>query len=231
MSSGARGRNDVRTEAIVLHRVKYGETDRILTLITPKGKMACVAKGARREKSKLAGGIEMFTVSDVVIHESERSGMGMLVSAKMIKSYMNIIADLERFELGSKIIKMTNKFSESIDSPEMFTLINQCFFALDKNFNRELVEAYFLLNITRISGEEVNLHRDTDGKKLSEEEKYYWDSIEGALKKSGRGEITADHIKLMRIILTLPIKTVLAIKGVEKLIPEVLYIAKSVAKS
>ena len=224
-------RNDLRTSAIILHRTKYGETDRILNLLTPEGRKSCIAKGARKEKSKLAGGIEMFTVSDIVIHESEKSHLAILTSAKMTKNYLNIISDLARFELGSKIIKMTNKISENIDSPELFSLVNQCFWALDKNLNRELVESYFLFNLTRISGEDINLHRDVSGEKLSSEMIYAWDTLENALRPEPRGSIKAEHIKLMRLILTSPLKTAMQVQGKEKLLPEILYIAKSVAKT
>lgn len=231
MPSSNRRRSDTRTQAIILHRTKYGETDRILNLLTPLGRKSCVAKGVRKEKSKLAGGIEMFTVSDIVIHESEKSDMGILTSAKMVKNYMNIIADLDRFELGSKIIKMTNKISENVDSPELFTLVNQCFWALDKNLNRELIESYFLLNMSRIAGEEVNLHRDTSGEKLDAKTTYVWETFENALRVEPMGNVTADHIKLMRLILTSPLKTVVQVQNIKALLPEVLYIAKSVAKT
>lgn len=227
----SRRRNDFRTSAIILHRTKYGETDRILNLLTPEGRKSCVAKGVRKEKSKLAGGIEMFTVSDITIHESEKSDMGILTSAKMVKNYMNIIADLDRFELGSKIIKMTNKISENVDSPELFTLVNQCFWALDKNLNRELVESYFLLNLSRIAGEEVNLHRDTAGDKLDADTTYTWETYENALRVEPRGNVTADHIKLMRLMLTAPLKTVIQVTNIKDLLSEVLYIAKSIAKT
>ncbi len=231
MPSSNRRRSDTRTQAIILHRTKYGETDRILNLLTPLGRKSCVAKGVRKEKSKLAGGIEMFTVSDITIHESEKSDMGILTSAKMVKNYMNIIADLDRFELGSKIIKMTNKISENVDSPELFTLVNQCFWSLDKNLNRELVESFFLLNLSRIAGEEVNLHRDVAGDKLDAETTYIWETYENALRAEPRGNITADHIKLMRLMLTSPLKTVIHVQNIKELLPEVLYIAKSVAKT
>jgi DNA repair protein RecO (recombination protein O) len=231
MPSSNRRRNDLRTQAIILHRTKYGETDRILNLLTPEGRKSCVAKGARKEKSKLAGGIELFTVADVVIHESERSTLGILTSARMTKNYLNIVFDLERFELGSKIIKLANKLSENIDSPELFALVNQCFWALDKNLSRELVESYFLLNLTRISGEDVNLHRDTLGGKLTAETIYAWDTLENALRPEPRGNVNASHIKLMRLILTSPLKTIAQVQGKEQLLPEILYIAKSVAKS
>jgi DNA repair protein RecO (recombination protein O) len=231
MSVTRRTRSDLRTKAIILHRTKYGETDRILNLLTPEGRKSCIAKGVRKEKSKLAGGIEMFTVADVVIHESEKAELGILTSAKMIVNYMSIVSDLERFELGSKIIKMANKISESVDSPELFSLVNQCFWALDKRLNLVLVENYFLLNLMRISGEEVNLHRDTSGEKLNVETTYAWDTLENAMRPEPQGNITANHIKLMRLMLTSPLKTVVQVSGYEKLLDETLFVAKSIAKS
>ena len=36
--------SDIRTHAIVLRRTNYGESDRILNLLTPEGKMAVLAR-------------------------------------------------------------------------------------------------------------------------------------------------------------------------------------------
>ena len=57
--------SDLRTHAIVLRRTNYGESDRILSLLTPEGKIAVLARGVRKEKSRLAGGIELFSTDDV----------------------------------------------------------------------------------------------------------------------------------------------------------------------
>jgi hypothetical protein len=51
------------------------------------------------------------------------------------------------------------------------------------------------------------------------------------LRPEPRGSIKAEHIKLMRLILTSPLKTAMQVQGKEKLLPEILYIAKSVAKT
>lgn len=51
---------DLRTQAIVLRRTNYGESDRILNLLTPEGKVSVIARGVRKEKSRLAGSIELF---------------------------------------------------------------------------------------------------------------------------------------------------------------------------
>ena len=49
------------TDAIVLSRFDFGEADRILTLITPEhGKLKAIAKGIRRQKSRIGGSLEPF---------------------------------------------------------------------------------------------------------------------------------------------------------------------------
>ena len=49
------------TDAIVLSRFELGEADRVLTLITPEyGKIRAIAKGVRRQKSRLGGSLEPF---------------------------------------------------------------------------------------------------------------------------------------------------------------------------
>jgi DNA repair protein RecO (recombination protein O) len=56
------------TEAIVLRRTDYGEADRILTLFTPAyGKVRAIAKGARRTTSRLAGHLELFTRTQLLL--------------------------------------------------------------------------------------------------------------------------------------------------------------------
>ena len=72
-----------RTQAIVLRRTNFGEADRILTLLTPLGQRGAMARGVRREKSKLAGGIELFGVSDVVLQQG-KGDLATLTSARLI---------------------------------------------------------------------------------------------------------------------------------------------------
>jgi DNA repair protein RecO (recombination protein O) len=56
------------SEAIVLRRTDFGEADRILTLFTPAyGKVRAIAKGARRTTSRLAGHLEPFTRTQLLL--------------------------------------------------------------------------------------------------------------------------------------------------------------------
>ena len=51
----------LRSEAIVLRSIRYGEADRILHLYTPEhGRLAAIAKGARRARSRFGARLEPF---------------------------------------------------------------------------------------------------------------------------------------------------------------------------
>jgi len=75
--------------AIVLSRTDFGEADRIITLLTPdQGKVRLVARGVRRAKSKIAGGIELFSISDIT-YMTGKGDLGTLISARLDRHYGN----------------------------------------------------------------------------------------------------------------------------------------------
>lgn len=222
--------NDIRTKAIVLRRTNYGESDRILNLLTEKGVISCIAKGVRKEKSKLAGGIELFCLSEVTIHEGKNNKLGVLTSAKMLEPYQKITLKLEELELGSTVLKTVSKVAENTSGPEYFLLVKQILQALDVGVNPELVETWFWFNFAKTSGEQINLLRDTDGEKLDALKSYVWDSTELALRPQIGGNITANEIKLMRLILSSDLKTVSRVNDIAKHLPSLLYIAKTINK-
>ena len=222
-------RNDLRTEAIVLRRTKYGETDRILNLLTPLGLKSVIARGVRKEKSKLAGGIEMFCLSDVVIHEG-KGDLGTLTSAKMLAFYQNIMKDLDRLELASTILKQAARLADQIDTPDLFNLVKQDFEGLEHGFSPLLIESWHNLNFARLSGKDVNLLFDTTGAPLSPDQRYVWNALDEALEPVAAGEIGASEIKLLRLMLVSDLRTVALVKNLDPLLPTVHHVARRVAE-
>ena len=52
------------TDAFVLRRMHFGETDNILTLYSPdRGRFSAIAKGARKAISRLSGATEVLTLT------------------------------------------------------------------------------------------------------------------------------------------------------------------------
>jgi DNA repair protein RecO (recombination protein O) len=99
---------------VVLRRTNYGEADRILQLITPDGRKSVMARSVRKEKSRLAGGIELFAISDVVLREG-KGELGILTSARLVYFFRHILEDYDRLQFGYEAIKQVSRGSESFD--------------------------------------------------------------------------------------------------------------------
>lgn len=218
---------DLRTKAFVLRRTNYGEADRILNLITPEGKFSVMAKGARREKSKLAGGIELFTLSDVSLHFG-KSEFGVLTGAKMVEYYNNLVIDLERLELAARILKRVERGAEGTDSPRFFDITKQSLSALNREADTDLVETWFLLNFAAATGGQINLSRDIQEQKLDAGKTYVWNSAEEALEEQLGGNVKQNEIKLMRLMLSSKLDLILKVKNIQKMIPSCLFVARAV---
>ena len=209
-----------RTQAIVLRRTNYGEADRVVQLLTPEGRRSVMARGVRKEKSKLAGGIELFAVSDVVIGEG-KGDLGVLTSAKLVQFYRHILEDYDRLQFGYLAIKLVARASETVDEPEWFDLLKEVLMALDvMTIPLPLIESWFYIRYAGLLGRELNLELDIDGNKLEADGEYRYDAGEQGLRKVTGGEITGEHIKLLRLIATRPLQVLVQIGGIGALLPE-----------
>lgn len=215
-----------RAQAIVLRRTNYGEADRILQLLTPEGRRAVMARGVRKEKSKLAGGIELFAVSDVVLGEG-RGDLGVLTSAKLVRFYRHILEDYDRLQFGYLVVKLVARASETVDEPEWFDLLTETLAGIDAlTVPLPLVESWFYIRYSGLLGRELNLDRDNTGNKLEGDQRYRYDAGEEGLRLVENGEITGDHIKLLRLIATRPLQVLVQIGGVGALLGECLRVVR-----
>jgi DNA repair protein RecO (recombination protein O) len=189
------------TTGIVLARVDYGEADRIITLITPDaGKLRLIAKGVRRVKSKLAGGVELFSVTNITYIRG-RGDIGTLISARLVTHYGRIVQNIDRTMLGYELIKQLNKATEDEPEPDYFHLLEQTFRALDDNtVSQELIKLWFAAQLLRLSGHTPNLQTDTDGNKLEAGSSYHFDFDAMSLRRHPEGTLHADHIKFLRLL-------------------------------
>ena len=215
-----------RTRAIVLRRTNYGEADRIVRLLTPLGQRRVMAKGVRREKSKLAGGIELFAVSDVVIN-SGKGDLGIITSARLVQFYRHILEDYDRLQFGYEAINLVSKASENIDEPEWYGTLSEVFMGLDvMTIPLQLTQSWFYLHYAELTGYELNLERDVTGQVLAPDKTYMYDVSEKGLRLSAQGDITAAHIKLLRIMAAKPISAIAQIGGVADILPDCWLIAR-----
>ena len=219
-------KNNNKTSAIVLRRTNYSEADRILQLLTPEGRVNAMAKGVRKEKSRLAGGIELFSICEVSISKG-RGELGVLTSARLTHFFSHIMEDYDRMQFAYSAIKLISVASESTDVSDWFDLLAELFVGLDKNsVNFELTESWFYLHYAALTGYELSLWKDCEGNEIVEDFKYQYDNNEKGLRLSETGELTSGHVKLLRLMATKPLKTLSQIGGIEPIIKECLFVAR-----
>lgn len=190
-----------QTQGIVLSRTDYGEADRIVTILTPEqGKITLMARGVRKPKSKLAGGIELFSTSDVSYIKGGGE-IGTLISVRLLKHYGNIVQDIERVQLGYEVIKIINKATEDQPEEEYFQTLEQAFAALDDaSIDKDLIKTWYSAQLLRLAGHTPNLSTTVAGNKLIQGSKYNFDYDDVSFVLSESGAYKTYDIKYLRLL-------------------------------
>jgi DNA repair protein RecO (recombination protein O) len=220
----------IRTRAIVLRRTNYGEADRVLQLLTPDhGRLSVIAKAVRREKSKLAGGIELFAVCDITVVRG-KGEMGTLTGARMEKFYAHIIEQYDRLQFGYTAIKQVAAASETVSEPAFFELLRTTFESLDdESIDDRVVSTWFWLQLAILLGVGLNLATDDAGMKLVEDSRYDFSEDDMSLTYRAQGRFTTEHIKLLRLLSAQPPAVASKVQGIDELIGDCMWLAERAA--
>src|SRR4051794_33815878 len=77
----------VKTEAVVLRSIRYGEADRVVHLYSAtRGRIGAIAKGSRRPKSRFGGRLEPFFRLNLVLYEG-RGDLLTVTGASTLEGY------------------------------------------------------------------------------------------------------------------------------------------------
>lgn len=222
---------NIRTDAIVLRRTNYGEADRILSVITPEhGQLSVMARGVRKEKSRLAGGIELFAVCDIVLYDG-RGEIATLTGAKMKKFYNRIMTDYNRMQVAYDAIKQISSASKMISGSEFYELLRGCLEALDDvTINLRIIETWFYLRLASLLGNELNVLTDNNGMKLVEDARYNFDINDQVFVFSENGQYGSAHIKLLRVIANNSPQIIARVTGADEIIDDCYRLAQIVVK-
>jgi len=100
----------VRTPAIVFRTVDYQESTYIVTVFTRElGKIAVMAKGARRQKSPYAGLFDIGTQLDMVLYNKTTRGIQPLKEASYLHRNFSIRTDVFKMVTVQRIIELVNQ--------------------------------------------------------------------------------------------------------------------------
>jgi DNA repair protein RecO (recombination protein O) len=114
----------LKTEAIVLRSIRYGEADRVLHLYTPaRGRVGAIAKGVRRARSRFGGRLEPFFRVALVLHEG-RGDLLTVTGAETVASHPRLRESGVALDTAARACDAVARVFESGDpNPAVFHLL------------------------------------------------------------------------------------------------------------
>jgi DNA repair protein RecO (recombination protein O) len=114
----------VKTEAVVLRSIRYGEADRILHLYTPhRGRVGAIAKGVRRTRTRFGGRLEPFFRLKLELHEG-RGELLTVTGAQTVDGYARLRGDRRALDSAARACDAVARlFETSEPHPGVFNLL------------------------------------------------------------------------------------------------------------
>src|SRR4249920_1693867 len=92
----------VKTEAVVLRSIRYGEADRVLHLYTPhRGRVGAIAKGVRKAKTRFGGRLEPFFHVNLMLHEG-RGDLFTVTGAETVAAHPRLREDRAALDAAAR---------------------------------------------------------------------------------------------------------------------------------
>src|ERR1700757_1957860 len=127
----------VKTEAVVLRSLRYGEADRILHLYTPhRGRVGAIAKGVRRARSRFGGRLEPFFRLRIELHEG-RGELLTVTGAHAVEAQARLRGDASALDAAARACDAVSRlFETSEPHPAVFNLLCRKLALLDERAAR-----------------------------------------------------------------------------------------------
>jgi DNA repair protein RecO (recombination protein O) len=164
-----------RTPGIILKRQNFAESDRLLTVLTPKhGKLSVIAKGARKPTSTKTGHVELFTVVDMLV--SRGRTFDILTQVEVQQTLLPLREDIQRGAYASYAAELMDRFT-TLGEEEFngaFGLLTETLQRLCEEMDSRLVIRYYELCLLAISGFQPELtHCVLTGEEILAQDQFF----------------------------------------------------------
>ncbi len=200
------GRRTYVTDAIVLSRFDLGEADRVLTLITPEhGKLKAIAKGVRRQKSRIGGSLEPF--AELRVQLARGRTFDVVTQVVVGQAWLRLRDSLEPAATAWYLAELADRSLEERHAAEpLYALLHRAYELLDAGMAPGRVARWYEMRLAAELGVRPELERCVECDRLLEpSDAFRWvPPLGGVLcardpgPPAARTNLTLDGLKLLR---------------------------------
>lgn len=149
----------VKAEGIVIRTHDYGEAHKVVVLFTrEQGKIALMARGVKRTKSRLRGVTQLLTHGQYLYYMG--SGMGTLNQGETVHSHHSIRQDILLMSYAAYIVELLNKLTGDKEAnPFLFGLLDKTLTFLEAGKDADILCRIFEIKLLSVAGYRPELDR------------------------------------------------------------------------
>ena len=142
----------LKIKGIVISENNMGDFDKMVTILTPTGKIGCAAKGARRPKSLLMAGTQYLCFADFLLYKGTNSYR--INSCDTIEMFYNIRIDLDKLNIAAQITKIINDVTyENQNTYKILQLLlNTIYLISETDKNLDFILSVFKIRLLCLLG-------------------------------------------------------------------------------
>lgn len=143
----------IKVKGIILSENNMGDYDKMLTILTPNlGKIACSAKGARRPKSALLAGTQLFCFGEYLLYQGTSTYH--INSCEIIEMFYNIRTDLEKLKYAIHINKIVQDVTDENENCYhiLQLYLNTLYMLSETNKDKDFIVSVFKLRLLTLLG-------------------------------------------------------------------------------
>lgn len=201
-----------KTRGVVFKEENDLGADKIFSIFTKEfGRVEVLGRAIRKIDSKLKGGIEIFSLSEIEFIQGKNKKT--LTDAVFKEKFKNLFENQEKLKVACEISQLIDNFIKGQEPDEkIWNLLVDSFEKLNQYQSRaehcQLVYAYFFWNLVSVLGYSPELSNCADCQQKLNPYELYFSNKEGGvicknchvLKRSGT-RVNSDIIKILRLFL------------------------------
>ncbi len=141
-----------KTKGIIIAENNMGDFDKMVTILTPNGKIGCAAKGARRPKSQLMAGTQFLCFGEYMLFKG--SNTYTLNSCDTIEVFYNIRTDIDKLQYAAEATKLIKEVTyENQNTYKILQLfLNTLYVISETDTDLDLVLSIFKIRLMCLLG-------------------------------------------------------------------------------
>jgi len=140
--------------AIVLRVSDHGEADKIVTLYSLQaGKIAGIAKGAKKSKKRFSNKLEIFSLLEVTYNDRELAGLVRIDEAELLRPFISLRQNYGHYVNGVLVCELVYYWTRDHDADKnIFNLLHWALQSIDQGSRALLVQIFFQVKLYTLLG-------------------------------------------------------------------------------